>query len=120
MADPGKCVALNQGHGGEPPFLGYGRSDEQCERNAGSRKVQTARSAVRVLAQIERIEVAKSAKSFFVVHGIAMRLWPVSASLLRQPGFYPIEPIPVKVLSGERHAGRGKFHYIFIGCVEFG
>jgi hypothetical protein len=69
MADPRKCVALNQGHGGEPPILRYGRSDEQRERNAGSRKVQTAGSAVRVLAQIERIEIAKSAKSFFFVHG---------------------------------------------------
>src|SRR5580698_3809738 len=63
MADPRKRVALNQGDGGEPPFLGDDGGNQERERDARSRKVQAARGSVRVLAQVERIEIAKGAKS---------------------------------------------------------
>src|ERR1700739_4781261 len=63
VADPGKRVTLNQGRPGEPPFLGCDGGDQQCECDAGPCEVQAARSAVRMLTQVERVEIAKGAKS---------------------------------------------------------
>src|ERR1700722_16562359 len=99
MADPRKRVALNQGDGGEPPFLGDDGGNQERERDARSRKVQAAGGSVRGLAQEEgrgggvvvwRPAERKKKKN--------RKREKFSYAFFRQPRFDPIEPILVKVL----------------------
>lgn len=62
MSNPSKAVALQQRDTRDPPALRQRRRDEQPERDAGSDKVQPTRGAIRVLLEIERIELAEGAK----------------------------------------------------------
>src|SRR5258708_29048808 len=55
---------LNQRHRDQPPFLSHDGGDEKKKGATGPRKMQPPRRAVRVLAQVERVEIAEGAKFF--------------------------------------------------------
>src|SRR5580700_11074021 len=75
MADPGERIALKQGCREQPPEARQeGGDDEHC-RDARTGEVQPARSAVRMLAQIERIKLPEAGEGPFTVHAEPSGKW---------------------------------------------
>ena len=65
MADPCECVALQQSIEDEHGVAGDYGHDNQHKADAGADEVQTAASAIAVLAQVKRVKLGKAAEAFF-------------------------------------------------------
>ena len=65
MTDPCEGVALQQTIEDEHGVARDYRHDNQHKADAGADEVQTAASAVAVLAQIKRVKLGKAAEAFF-------------------------------------------------------
>src|SRR3984885_7096138 len=68
MADPGERIALNEGGREQPPDAHQEGRDDEHSRDTRTGEVQPTRGAVRMLAQIERIEFAKGGKGSLAAH----------------------------------------------------
>jgi len=97
---PGEGVALDERDCNEPPVLGDHGADEQHGGYGRADEVQTAADGITVLAEIERIEVGKSAIGLHVavahdckIHrGRQKRNRPGSLADLRNHDFVPEAP----------------------------
>jgi hypothetical protein len=69
VSHPREGVALDQRDQNQPPNLRQGCSDQQYGGDAGADKVQSARDAIGVLAQVERVELNEAAVGFEFAHG---------------------------------------------------
>lgn len=65
MADPCEGVALQQSIEDEHGVAGDYGHDNQHKADAGADEVQTAASAIAVLAQVKRVKLGKAAEAFF-------------------------------------------------------
>ena len=65
MADPCEGVALQQSIEDEHGVAGDYGHDNQHKADAGADEVQTAASAIAVLARVKRVKLGKAAEAFF-------------------------------------------------------
>ena len=64
MADPCERITLKQGQNQQPPMLAPQGHGDQEDGDAATCEVQAAGGPVRMLAEVERIELAKGAIGF--------------------------------------------------------